>query len=170
MTVSREILTPPNASALVASALRLFRVLERVSYETLLATPARLFIATTFFLSGRTKVDGFLNLDPSAFILFEYEYNLPVISPALAAYLATYAEHLFPVLLVLGFASRFSAAALLAMTLVIQIFVYPGAWATHLAWATTLTFIIFRGPGALSIDYFIRRHLERKSAEAVTRA
>jgi putative oxidoreductase len=138
-------------------AARLIAWLESVSYETLIATPARLFIATTFFLSGRTKVEGFLTLKPSAVFLFEAEYAVPLIRPELAAYLATYAEHLFPALLLIGLGSRFSAAALLGMTMVIQLFVYPGAWATHLAWASAMTFIIFRGPGALSIDHLLRR-------------
>lgn len=131
--------------------------LESVSYDTLIATPARLFIATTFFLSGRTKVEGFLTLKPSTYYLFRTEFALPLIPPALAAHMATYAEHLFPLLLVLGLASRFSAAALFIMTLVIEIFVYPGAWATHLLWASAMAFIIFRGPGVLSIDHVLRR-------------
>ena len=131
--------------------------LESVSYDTLVATPARLFVATTFYLSGRTKVEGFLTLKPSAYYLFETEFSLPLIPPAFAALMTTYAEHLFPVLLILGLASRISAVALLVMTLVIEIFVYPGAWATHLAWASAMIFIIFRGPGALSIDNLLRR-------------
>jgi putative oxidoreductase len=138
-------------------AARLIAALESVSYDTLIATPARLFIATTFFLSGRTKVEGLLTLKPSAYYLFATEYALPVVPPALAAHLAAYAEHVFPVLLVLGLAARLSAAALLVMTLVIQIFVYPGAWATHLLWASAMAFIIFRGPGALSIDHLVRQ-------------
>ena len=131
--------------------------LERVSYETLISTPARIFIATTFWLSGRTKIDEGFTLSQSVFFLFEYEYALPVIPPRLAAYLATYAEHLFPILLIVGLGSRLSAGALLVMTAVIQIFVYPGAWSTHLLWATALAWIIFRGPGQLSIDHWIRR-------------
>jgi putative oxidoreductase len=109
-------------------------------------------------------VDGFLTLKPSTFYLFQYEYQVPVIPPQIAAYIATYSEHLFPVLLVLGLASRLSALALLGMTIVIQVFVYPGAWATHLGWATALAFIIFRGPGALSLDHLIRKRFDRGSA------
>jgi putative oxidoreductase len=135
---------------------RLIDRLESVSYDTLISTPARIFVAATFWLSGRTKVDGFLNINQSAFLLFEQEYALPLIPSRLAAYLGTYAEHLFPLLLIVGFASRLSAAALLFMTLVIQAFVYPDAWRTHLLWASALVFIVFRGPGALSIDHLIR--------------
>ena len=69
------------------------------------------------------------------------------------------AEHLFPVLLIVGLGSRLSAGALLVMTAVIQFFVYPGAWSTHLLWASTLAFIIFRGPGQLSVDHWLRGRL-----------
>jgi len=131
--------------------------LESVSYDTLIATPARIFIAATFWLSGRTKVDGLLSINQSTFFLFKDEYALPLIPSRLAAYVATYAEHLFPLLLVVGFASRLSASALFVMTLIIQVFVYPDAWRTHLLWATALAFVVFRGPGALSIDHAIRK-------------
>jgi len=137
---------------------RLIARLESVSYDTLIAIPARIFIAATFWLSGRTKVDGLLSINQSAFFLFEGEYALPLIPSRLATYVATYAEHLFPLLLVVGFASRLSAAALFFMTLVIQVFVYPDAWRTHLLWASALAFIVFRGPGALSIDHLVRKH------------
>ncbi len=140
-------------------ARRLIARLEQVSYDTLVSTPARVFIAVTFWLSGRTKVDGLLSVNQSAFFLFEYEYALPVIPPRLAAYLATYAEHLFPLLLIVGLGSRLSASALLIMTAVIQFFVYPGAWSTHLLWASALAFIIFRGPGQLSVDHWLRKRL-----------
>lgn len=135
--------------------------LERVSYETLLSTPARIFVAMTFWLSGRTKVDGSLSVNQTAFFLFEHEFALPLISPRFAAYLTTYAEHLFPLLLIVGLASRLSATALLVMTAMIQFFVYPGAWATHLLWAVMLVFIIFRGPGALAADHLVRKRYMR---------
>lgn len=145
-----------RSTSVPSKALRLIERLEAVSYDTLISTPARIFVATTFWLSGRTKVDGFLSMSQSTLFLFREEYSLPVIGYRLAAYVATYAEHVFPILLIIGLASRLSAAALLVMTLVIQLFVYPGAWATHLGWATALAFIVFRGPGALSVDHLIR--------------
>jgi putative oxidoreductase len=117
-----------------------------------LALVARVAIAAIFFLSGRTKVEGFLAVTPSAVELFRSEYKLPFIAPEIAAPLAAYAEHLFPVLLVLGLASRLSALALLGMTAVIQVFVYPDAWPTHLSWAALLLVVIARGGGALSLD------------------
>jgi putative oxidoreductase len=77
---------------------------------------------------------------------------VPLLSPGLAAHLATYAEHLFPILLVLGLCTRLSALALLGMTAVIQIFVYPDAWPTHLSWAALLLYLVGRGAGAVSLD------------------
>ena len=113
-------------------------------------------IAAIFFMSGRTKVDGLLTLTDSARELFRTEYRLPLISPELAAYLAAYAEHLFPLLLVLGLFTRLSALALLVMTLTIQLFVYPDAWPTHLSWAALLLYLIGRGGGMLSMDRALR--------------
>ena len=157
MSTTAEAIAPrEDSTPRIETARRLIDRLEQVSYDTLVSTPARIFMAVTFWLSGRTKVDGLLSVNQSAFFLFEYEYSLPVISPRLAAYLATYAEHLFPLLLIVGLGSRLSAGALLIMTAVIQFFVYPGAWSTHLLWASALAFIIFRGPGQLSIDHWLR--------------
>lgn len=118
----------------------------------LLALAARFGVAGVFWLSGRTKVEGWLTVSDNAVALFADEYQVPLLSPELAAHLAAYAEHLFPVLLVLGLATRLSALALLGMTAVIQIFVYPDAWPTHLVWATAMLYLIGRGAGALSVD------------------
>ncbi|KHK65295.1 DoxX family protein [Pseudomonas frederiksbergensis] len=120
--------------------------------DSLLVLVARLAIAAIFLMSGRTKVSGFLTVTPSTYELFRTEYSLPLITPELAAHLATYSEHFFPLLLVLGLFSRLSALALLGMTLVIQVFVYPDAWPTHLSWAGLLLLIAARGGGAVSLD------------------
>jgi putative oxidoreductase len=115
---------------------------------------ARLSIAPVFWLSGRTKVDGFA-IREEAIVLFEYEYQLPFISPVLAAHLAALGEHLLPILLVLGLFTRFGAAGLIMMTMVIQIFVYPDAWGIHFLWFSILFFILIRGPGAISLDHLV---------------
>lgn len=128
---------------------------ERIPND-LIALIARFSIAAVFWQSGQTKVDGWM-LSENALYLFENEYKLPLIDPWLAAHLAAFAEHFFPVLLVIGLASRLSALALLAMTLVIQIFVYPGAWPTHGTWAACLLFIAARGPGMVSLDAALLR-------------
>lgn len=122
----------------------------------LLAIVARLSIAAIFFQSGRTKVEGWLAVTPGAIELFRTEYRLPWLPPEIAAPMAAYAEHLFPLLLVLGLATRLSALALLAMTLVIQVFVYPDAWPTHLGWAGLLLYLAGRGGGRLALDRGLR--------------
>jgi putative oxidoreductase len=120
--------------------------------SNLLLLVARLGVAGVFFLSGRTKVEGFLTITDSTYSLFETEYALPLIPTDIAAHAATYSEHLFPILLVLGLFSRLGALGLFGMTAVIQIFVYPDAWPTHLSWAGLLLPIIACGPGAWSLD------------------
>lgn len=117
----------------------------------------RLAIAAIFFLSGRTKVEGWFTLSDGTFELFRSEYNLPLISPVVAAWAATLSEHLFSGLLFLGLATRFSALALLGMTLVIEVFVYPDAWPTHLSWAALLLPLIIKGGGKFSLDTLFAR-------------
>ena len=126
--------------------------LTQIVTHDVLALSARVAVAAIFFLSGRTKVDGLLTVNDTAYTLFQEEYKVPVIAPEIAAHLATYAEHVFPVLLVLGLFTRLSAAALLGMTAVIQIFVYPDAWPTHLSWAALMLYLIGRGAGTPSLD------------------
>ena len=134
--------------------------LQRIP-DSLLLLGARVFPAAVFWQSGRTKVDGW-QLDESAVYLFQEEYRLPGIDPVLAAHLAAIAEHLFPLLLVLGLATRLSALALLGMTLVIQCFVYPDAWPTHGTWAALLLWLVARGPGIASLDHLLfRRNFTR---------
>jgi len=132
---------------------------DRLSHwigHDLLALACRLSIAAIFFLSGRTKVDGLLTISPGTFELFRTEYRLPLVPPEIAAQLAAYAEHLFPILLVLGLLTRLSALALLGMTLTIQLFVYPDAWPTHLSWAALLLYLVGRGAGGWSVDRLLR--------------
>jgi putative oxidoreductase len=118
----------------------------------------RLGLAGIFWSSGRTKVEGLLTISDNTLYLFEEEYRLPLLSPQLAAQLGTYAEHLLPILLVLGLATRLSALALFGMTLVIQLFVYPDALvATHLGWFALALAIATGGPGKISLDYLLFR-------------
>ncbi|OGB25728.1 MAG: DoxX family protein [Burkholderiales bacterium RIFCSPLOWO2_02_FULL_57_36] len=134
---------------------RLAGKLENLINHTSLALVDRIAIAAIFFYSARTKVDGFLTVNDSAYALFQEEYKVPLLPSDVAAHMATYAEHLFPILLVLGLFTRLSALALLGMTAVIQIFVYPDAWPTHLSWAGLLLYLIARGGGKISVDHAI---------------
>jgi putative oxidoreductase len=133
---------------------RAIALLEQIPYS-LIALAARIFPAAVFWQSGQTKLEGW-HLSDNAIYLFREEYKLPLIDPVIAAHLAAFAEHFFPILLVLGLATRFAALALLGMTLVIEIFVYPGAWPTHGTWAACFLILIARGAGAWSFDHVIK--------------
>ncbi|WP_029525791.1 DoxX family protein [Polaromonas glacialis] len=153
--------TTANAASTESSGLRglwhgLAGWLTRLVPHDALALVNRVAIAAIFFMSGRTKVEGWLTVTDSAYSLFRDEYRLPLVPVEIAAHAAAYAEHLFPVLLVLGLFTRLSALALLGMTLVIQVFVYPDAWATHLSWAGLLLYLVGRGAGILSLDRWLR--------------
>ena len=127
--------------------------------HSLIGLIGRLAIGLVFWNSGRTKVQGWniFNVNDSTLFLFKEEYKLPAVPPELAALGAQVAEHAFPILLILGLATRFSALALLIMTLVIQIFVYPNAYIVHGTWAAILLMLIKYGPGQISADHLISR-------------
>ena len=130
---------------------------RRLLPDALLLLIARLAAASIFFLSGRTKVEGWFTITDGTFDLFATEYALPLIPPHVAAYAATISEHLFSVLLALGLFTRIGALGLLGMTLVIEVFVYPDAWPTHLSWAALLLPLLARGGGPFSIDHLLIR-------------
>lgn len=115
----------------------------------------RIVLAGVFWRSGRTKVDegSWFSISDNTYLLFSEEYkNVPLPSD-FAAIMATVSEHLFPMLLVLGLFTRLSAFALLGMTLVIQIFVYPDAWwQVHSLWVAMALVLIARGGGSIAID------------------
>ena len=141
-----------NLKSLAETGLRLANGIP----HSLVALTARLAVGGVFWRSAQTKVEGF-HIKDSTFFLFREEYKLPLLPPDLAAYMATTFEHLFSVLLLIGLASRLSAAGLLFMTAVIQIFVYPDGWPDHILWATALLLILARGPGAISLDHLVFR-------------
>jgi putative oxidoreductase len=148
-------------NALIARYESLFDVIARLIPASLLGLFARLAIAYTFWSSGRTKVDGILNVTDTTLYLFKEEYAVPVIPSNIAAYMATYAEHFFPILLVLGLFTRFAALSLLLMTLVIQLFVYPDAWNVHMWWAIAMLYLIKQGGGIASFDHMIGKSSDR---------
>jgi putative oxidoreductase len=147
----------PVAASVLRRPFDLFaRLAHRALPLDLLLLVQRIGIAAIFFQSGRTKVEGLFTPADSTFYLFETDYALPLLPPFQAAYVATVAEHLFPILLVLGLFTRLSATALLFMTIVIQVFVYPDAWPTHLSWAGLLLPLIAMGGGKIALDRFVR--------------
>jgi putative oxidoreductase len=144
--------TPVHRSAFLAGVSRITGWLDRVPYA-LLAIPLRLAVATVFWNSGTTKI---ANWD-ATLSLFEDEYKLPLIPPDIAAHIGAGIELSTPVLLVLGFLTRPAAFILLGMTTIIEVFVYPQAWPTHIQWAAMLLVLLCRGGGAFSVDYLLKK-------------
>ncbi len=152
MTTLTSASTERPVAALIG---RVLRWLDGVPY-TILAIPLRLAVATVFWNSAMTKLANW----NTAVELFIEEYKVPVLPPEIAAYMAASIELTAPVLLVIGLATRPVALVLLGMTTVIEIFVYPQAWPTHIQWAAMLLVLLCRGPGKLSFDYLVRRWFE----------
>lgn len=138
--------------------------------DSLIAALGRFAIAAVFWKSGQTKIEGFAvdivdgtfrlgwpHLSDTAVALFRDEYRLPFPPAGLAAPLTAFAEHLFPLLLLIGLATRLSAAALLVMTLVIQVFVYPDAYPVHATWMAVLLYLMAKGGGVFSVDHCLAR-------------
>jgi putative oxidoreductase len=129
-----------------------YQQFDRVPYAVL-ALPLRLAVATVFWNSAMAKLADW----NATLFLFEDEYRLPVLPPELAANFAFAIEITTPVLLVFGLLTRFAALILLGMTAVIEIFVYPQAWPTHIQWAAMLSVLLCRGAGTFSLDYLMQR-------------
>lgn len=153
-------------SSALAPIARALWWLEAVPYGVL-AVPLRLAVATVFWNSAMTKL---ANWD-TAVALFVDEYKVPLIPPEIAAYIAVSVELTTPILLVLGLLTRPAAVVLLGMTSVIEVFVYPQAWPTHIQWAAMLLVLLCRGPGKLSIDHLLWRRIgERFGGEGSNHA
>ncbi len=138
-------------------------LMSRIPHD-LIALVARISIGTIFLRSGILKIQGWKSGNTLA--LFKHEYQLPILPPELAAYMATAAELALPPLLIAGLFTRYAALALLAMTLVIQIFVYPNAFDTHGVWAVSLLYLIKYGAGSLALDRFVEPAMKERSSAA----
>ncbi|WP_373477011.1 DoxX family protein [Sphingorhabdus sp.] len=147
-------------NALLVPYTRIVAALSTTLAESVMLLFVRVSLAGIFWRSGRTKVDegSLLSVSDTAKFLFEEEYSGVPLPSEFAAYLATYSEHLFPILLVIGLFTRLSALALLGMTMVIQIFVYPEAWwSVHMIWVALALVLIARGGGKLGVDALLTR-------------
>jgi putative oxidoreductase len=142
-------MTYPGVAVRIA---HLVRVFERVPYS-LLAIPLRLAVATVFWNSGTTKLADW----NATLQLFEDEDKVPLLPPDIAAYIGASIELSTPILLVVGFMTRPAAFVLLGMTTIIEVFVYPQAWPTHIQWAAMLLVLLCRGAGTLSVDHWLWR-------------
>jgi putative oxidoreductase len=116
----------------------------------------RLWVANVFFKSGLTKI---ASMDTTV-MLFTYEYQVPILSPAIAAYLATFIELSFPVLLVLGLGGRFAAFVLFVFNIMAVVSypdLAPAGVEQHQVWGLMLLVTLLHGPGKLSVDHLLRR-------------
>jgi putative oxidoreductase len=148
--------SPSRLSPLLALVSKVIAFLDRVPYAVL-ALPLRAAVATVFWNSAMAKL---ANWD-TTIELFTDEYKVPLLPPEIAANMALAIEITTPVLLVLGLLTRAAALVLIGMTTVIEIFVYPQAWPTHIQWAAMLLVLICRGAGAFSIDHLLWQRLRR---------
>lgn len=173
-------MTPPTRGNTLTRTIGRFNAIASRTPDSVIAALGRFSVAAIFWKSGQTKIEGFAldlidgtlqlgipHLSDSALSLFAEEYRLPLLDPGIAATAAAVSEHLFPLMLLLGLGTRFSAAALLGMTLVIQCFVYPGAYPTHGVWAAVLLFLVARGGGWLSLDHLIAQRAAKTSSAAM---
>lgn len=113
----------------------------------------RIGVGATFFKAGLLKYNSW----EFTVKLFEDEYRVPLLDPAVAARIAMVQELTIPILLFVGLATRIATIPLLGMIAVIQIFVYPNAFNDHLAWGSILVLVLTRGPGVFSLDHLIER-------------
>ena len=141
------------------------RLVQAVARPSLVQLVMRVALAVPFWRSGILKWNGFLTLSDTAVTLFTDEfmlhlpggpYHFP--APAVTAFLSGSGEILFPVLLVLGFATRFAALGLLFMTAIVELTV-PDGWPIHITWAAIALGIMAYGPGRISIDHLARHFL-----------
>lgn len=174
-SATRTVQTPANVTGAVRLIQKLIGLMVCIP-DSLIAFVGRFSIAAIFWKSGQTKIEGLAidiingdftigipRLSDSAVYLFRKEYRLPLLPPELAATTAATAEHVFPLLILVGLATRFSAVALLVMTMTIQLLVYPDAYPTHGVWAAVLLFLVAKGPGTLSVDQLIANRFNAKS-------
>ncbi|MDD2926017.1 DoxX family protein [Rhodoferax sp.] len=172
MSTHTEPIHQPGTQSPLTRLIPRFVAICRRFPPSALALLARFSIAAVFWKSGQTKIQGLAidivnghfilgwpQLSDSVVPLFKDEYRLPLVAPEIAASMAAVAEHFFPLLILLGFATRLSALALLGMTMTIQLLVYPDAYPTHGTWAAVLLYLVTYGPGKLSLDHWItQRH------------
>jgi putative oxidoreductase len=143
--------TEPAPTGVFGLCRTTFKALERVPVA-LPELVLRLGVSLVFYRSFRAKIADW----NTTILLFENEYNVPILPPEVAAVIAAALEIAGPIMLVLGFGTRLAAAAMLGMTLVIQLFVYPQNYPDHLLWAGPLLYLLLRGPGKWSLDAIIR--------------
>ena len=137
--------------------------------DWLVAISMRIVMFKVFWFSAQTKITGltiggqhfaFWNITDNTFLLFEFEYGIPLLPTTLSAYMANFGEFFLSLMILFGLFTRFAALGLLAMTLVIQFFVYPDAWwSVHVYWVLPLLYLSCYGGGKLSLDQLLSKRL-----------
>jgi putative oxidoreductase len=142
---------------------RVIAIVQAIAQPSLTQLMLRFGLAVPFWRSGILKWDGFLQLNDTAVLLFSSEFKLHLpggpysyLAPEVMAFIVGCAEIVFPVLLVVGLATRLAAFALLLMTFIVELTV-PDGWPMHVTWAAMALGIMAWGPGRLSLDYLIAR-------------
>jgi putative oxidoreductase len=149
MTITTSAVNANGAVALVSRVIGWFEVIP----YWLIAIACRIALAQVFWGSAQTHLTNW----QTTLYLFDSDYSLPFLPSEPAAYLAVTIELVVPVLLVLGLATRFATLVIFGMTLVIEVFVYPQAWPTHIQWVAMMLVLMAYGAGPLSLDGLIRR-------------
>jgi putative oxidoreductase len=151
----------PICAATTGLLALILRAASRIPYAVLVLA-LRFAVATVFWNSAMAKLANW----STTIELFAHEYKVPLLAPETAAYLATAIELTTPILLVFGLFTRGAALVLLGMVAVIEIFVYPLAWPTHLQWAAMLLVLLSRGAGSYSLDHWLSRRFGNSAASA----
>ncbi len=153
---------PPAASAMDLSGIAWLdatRVWLARFPLSIIQLAGRIGVGATFFKAGLLKYQSW----EFTVRLFQEEYRVPLLDPAVAARIAMVQELTIPILLFLGLATRIATLPLLGMIAVIQTFVYPNAYNEHLVWGAILVLLLTRGPGVFSVDYLIGQYAKKRS-------
>jgi putative oxidoreductase len=163
MVVDQHVATGEPLSTVALLADKASRLVQAVAAPSLVQLVMRVALAVPFWRSGILKWNGFLKLSDTAVTLFTDEFMLHLPggpfhypAPAVMAFLSGCGEITFPVLLVLGLATRFAGLGLLVMTLIVELTV-PDGWPVHITWAAMALGIMAWGPGRLSVDYWLQK-------------
>lgn len=150
--------TPPHSSFLVKTLWFIDSVYHGLNFLAPIGfLLLRVWVAWQFFKSGLVKIQSF----DSTLLLFEYEYSVPLLPSDIAAYMATAAELVLPILLIAGLAGRVSALGLFILNFVAFISYQDALLTDHLPWGLILLLFTLSGPGKLSLDHLIGRFMAR---------
>lgn len=152
---------------LISTIFRYSNELEKLlaSLQPIALLGARFYLAWIFFSAGLTKIRDW----ESTLFLFEEEYNVPLLSPGIAAYMGTGGELVLPVLLAAGLLTPVGAIGLSILNLVAVLSleeIAPAALMQHIFWGALLATLVLFGAGRWSVDRWIYASLTARPAVA----